>query len=435
VIHAADTDLRRILDTLIRAALKAADPQEAIRRHVHRDGETLYVDHHRYSLAQLDDIRLIAAGKAAAPMAEQVVELLGDRLSHAVVVTKYGHGPLPSPPPRAGEAERPGADKSEGRSAPWGWVGVEAGHPIPDENSMRGGEAVCEALRNCTERTLVIACVSGGASALLIAPHEGISLGAMRAINDALLRSGADIYEMNAVRSRLDRLKGGGLVRMAQPGKVIGLILSDVVGDPLDVIASGLTNDPRAHNVLVGNNAQACNAVADAARDLGFIPHVVTTELCGEARVRGEEIAAALLRTPPASLPVGARGTCMIYGGETTVTIRGAGKGGRNQELALAAAIALAPLPLREKMGEGGAPRHMAIAALGTDGTDGPTDAAGAIAYSDTMPRARTLGLDAQDFLDRNDSYAFFQQLGDLIMTGPTGTNVADVITAVALDN
>ncbi len=329
---------------------------------------------------------------------------------------------------------------------------IEAGHPIPDENSLRGGEAVCAALAKCTERTLVIACVSGGASAVLVAPHEGISLGTMRAINDALLRSGADIREMNAVRSRLDRLKAGGLVRMAQPATVVGLILSDVVGDPLDVIASGLTHEPRAHNVLVGNNTQSCNAVADAARDLGLVPHVMTTELRGEARERGAEIARELvgfyspnpdvedkvsatssvsrLSSPSAPPPL-----CLIYGGETTVTIRGEGKGGRNQELALAAALALSPLPSGERLGEGANNRIFAIAALGTDGTDGPTDAAGAIAFADTAQRARDLGLDAEDFLARNDSYHFFEALGDLILTGPTGTNVADVVISLSLND
>lgn len=402
-------DLRRDLDKLIQAALRAADPQEAIRRHVTRDGDVLYIDHARYDLAQFNDIRLIAAGKASVPMADEVVRLLGDRLLHTVIVTKYGHA-------------------SHSPLLTHHSTFIEAGHPIPDENSVRGGMAVCDALRDCTKRTLVIVCVSGGASALLVAPHEGISLAILRAINDALLRSGADIREMNAVRSRLDRLKGGGLVALAQPATVIGLILSDVVGDPLHVIASGLTNDPRAHNVLVGNNTQACNAVADAARSLGFVPHVMTTELRGEARERGTEIAAELVGT---FLPAGARGTCLIYGGETTVTIRGEGKGGRNQELALATAIAFSPLSIGERLGARVGFENVAIVSLGTDGTDGPTDAAGALAFVDTVQRGHDLGLNAYDFLARNDSYRFFEQLGDLIMTGPTGTNVADVVIAL----
>lgn len=405
-------ELRAALETIIRAALRAADPAEAIRRHVRREGESLFVDGVAYDLRDFDDMRLIAAGKAAAPMAAEVVRLLGDRLSHAVVVTKYGHL----------SSDLNSKLKTQNSEL------IEAGHPIPDAHSLRAGEAVCVALRDCTARTLVIACVSGGASALLVAPHVGISLSTMRAINDALLRSGADIHEMNTVRARLDRLKGGGLVRLAQPATVIGLILSDVIGDPLDVIASGLTNDPKAHNVLVGNNPQACQAAAQQAEQLGFTALVVTTTLRGEAREAGVQIARALLDTDP--LPT-ARGVCLIYGGETTVTVRGDGKGGRNQELALAAAIELddRQTPTASKL------LSASIAALGTDGTDGPTDAAGAIAFTDTVQRARERGLDAQDYLVRNDSYHFFAPLGDLIMTGPTGTNVADVIIALRLSD
>lgn len=396
-------DLRRALDKLVAAALRAADPAEAVRRHIRRERDALWIDAARYDLAACDDVRLIAAGKAAVPMAGAVAAALGDRVSRAVIVTKHGHAPMDGRMP----------------ALPSDLTLIEAGHPIPDEHSQRGGEAVWRALEACTERTLVIACVSGGASALLVAPHERISLATLRAINDALLRSGADIHEMNAVRSRLDRLKGGGLVRRAQPARVIGLILSDVIGDPLDVIASGLTHDPRARNVLVGNNGQACQAAADAARDLGFAPHIVTTELRGEAREAGMRIARELLEEP-ASVAASHAGECLIYGGETTVTLRGQGKGGRNQELALAAAIEL-----------GGVHGGIAVAALGTDGTDGPTDAAGAIAFGDTLARARALGLDAGDHLARNDSYPFFAALGDLLMTGPTGTNVADVIIAL----
>jgi hydroxypyruvate reductase len=423
----ADEAFRRVMDKLIKAALRAADPREAIRRHVQVAGDALHVDHRVFDLTQFDEVRVLAAGKAALPMAEQMEALLGARVSRAVVVTKYGH---------AGDEEmrRWGGEVKSLTPSPHHPVIIEAGHPIPDENSRRGGEAFCDALVGCTERTLVIACVSGGASALLVAPHEGISLGTLRAINDALLRSGADIHEMNAVRSRLDRLKAGGLVRMAQPATVIGLILSDVIGDPLHVIASGLTNESRAHNVLVGNNAQSCNAVADAARDLGFVAHVVTTELRGEARDAGEAIARelrdAIIPSAPAPLPDEARGVCLIYGGETTVTIRGEGKGGRNQELALAAARVLGEQESLRRSKR----LRLCIAALGTDGTDGPTDAAGAMAFDDTLQRAANAGLDLGDFLERNDSYHFFQQLGNLIVTGPTGTNVADVVIALAID-
>jgi hydroxypyruvate reductase len=389
--HSVKADVNQ----LIQAALKAVDPAQAVRRHVRREADILYIDQASYDLRSFDEIRLVAVGKAAAPMALACRELIDDRLRSGVIVTKYGHlGSL--------------ATLSDPRLSV-----IESAHPVPDENSRRGGEQVTQLVTGCTPRTLVLACISGGASALMVAPHPGIRLSTMQAINDALLRSGADIREMNIVRARLDQLKGGGLARRCAPGQIIGLILSDVIGDPLDVIASGLTNDPRAANTLVANNTQACQAVADAARALGYAPTIVTTELRGEARERGQEIAQAICTAPPH--------TCLIYGGETTVTLRGHGKGGRNQELALAAVLAL------------GQPStgHVLVASFGTDGTDGPTDAAGALALPDTLTRAATLGLDGSDYLARNDSYHFFQPLGDLLITGPTGTNVADVVVAL----
>jgi len=393
------------IKSLIHAALGAVDPYEAIRRHVQRQGDTLFVDDARYDLHG-KDVRLIAVGKAAVPMAIALCELLDNQLLRGVVVTKYHHTPsehqLPIPV-------------------------TEAAHPMPDENSMQAGDQICDELTGCTENTLVIACVSGGASALMIAPHAGISINIMRVINDALLSSGADIRQMNAVRSRLDRLKGGGLVRMASPAQVIGLILSDVIGDPLDVIASGITYDARANNFLVGNNTQACEAVANIARTMGCEPHIITTELCGEARHQGQRIAQELFSFANSN-EFGVT-QVLIYGGETTVTIRGTGRGGRNQELALAAAIKL------DLMVGADDPREMYIVAIGTDGTDGPTDAAGAIARSDTVRRARQLLMDAQAYLNRNDSYPFFQKLGDLIRTNPTGTNVADIVIAIVGPN
>jgi glycerate 2-kinase len=377
------------LAAAIAAALDAANPAVALRRHVQRDGDVLLIDGARIALGSRD-IRIIGAGKAAAAMCAALLPLLDVHAARGVVVTKYAHaagydcGPLDV---------------------------IEAGHPVPDENSLRGGDAVCDALRECSADTLVLACISGGASALLVAPQPGISLRSIAAINDALLRSGVDITEINAVRARVDRLKAGGLVRLAQPARVFGLILSDVVGDPLAVIASGLTHDPSAHNVLVGNNAQACAAARETLMQRGYNARIVTTELRGEARDAAAAIAGAIAAAPP--------GSALIYGGETTVTIRGAGKGGRNQELALAAALAL----------HGHAGCH--VASLGTDGTDGPTDAAGAIAYPDTLARAAAHSLDPAAFLANNDSYVFFDALGDLIRTGPTGTNVADVVIAL----
>jgi glycerate 2-kinase len=402
------------LKTLIAAALRAVDPAEAVRRHVRREGDLLHVDDMAYDLARdFDEVVLIAVGKAAVPMAEAAHALIGDKMTRGVVATKYGHTPAATPLREVARLTL-----------------LESAHPVPDDNSARAGELVAQAISNSTARTLMLACISGGASALMIAPQPGIRLSTMQAINDALLRSGADIREMNIVRSRLDRLKGGGLARLAAPAAVQGLILSDVIGDPLDVIASGLTNDPRARNVLVANNTQACEAVAAAAHELGYETRIVTTELRGEARERAREIVqTASQNTREAdraqSTETGVR-RCLVYGGETTVTLRGNGKGGRNQEIALVAAI-----EMDEATGGGLPARPTCVASFGTDGTDGPTDAAGAIATPDTCARARALGMNPQDYLERNDSYHFFQALGDLIMTGPTGTNVADVVIAL----
>lgn len=382
--------LRQDLEPIIAATLRAADPREALRRHVRREGNILLINQSRIDLAA-SEICLVAAGKAAAAMAGALLELLSGARVAGVVVTKHGHS--------TGYALAP-------------LQVIEAGHPVPDAGSLAGGEAVVAALAERRAGRTVLVCVSGGASALLVAPQPGISLRTIMAINDALLRSGADIREMNAVRSRIDRLKAGGLVRMAAPDEVHALILSDVIGDPIDVIASGLTADPRAHNTLIGNNTQACEAAARMAQMRGYAARIITTELRGDAAAAGERIAAEIAAAEPNS--------ALIYGGETTVTVRGAGKGGRCQELALAAALQL----------NISGPAH-AVAALGTDGTDGPTDAAGALAFGDTVHRGSELGLDARAHLTHNDSYAFFGALGDLIHTGPTGTNVADVIIAL----
>lgn len=381
------------LDTqaLIAAILGAVDPYRAVQRHVtwQAEQQRLLIDGRAFDLAN-KDVCLVSVGKAAVPMAQAMHDLLGAAIGRSVVATKYGH-----------------ADAAQVGRYPWKLI--EAAHPVPDENSLRAGEAIAEALQTCREDSLVMVCVSGGASALVVAPQPGISLRTMQAINDALLRSGADIREMNAVRSRLDKLKGGGLVRMVNPAQVIGLILSDVIGDPLEVIASGITNNVGAYNVLVGNNTQACEAARAELDRQGYHARIVTTQMRGEARERGVEIAQAIGQEGP--------GSALIYGGETTVTIRGKGNGGRSQEMALAALTHL----------EG----DSAIIAFGTDGTDGPTDAAGAMATADGLARARELNLDTQTYLDNNDSYTFFDRIGGLIKTGPTGTNVADVVIAI----
>ena len=416
-----------MIDELITAAIAAANPDIAIRRYLHRDGDILKIEDRQYDLSS-GDVRCLAVGKASVPMAQAVADLLGDKIRVGLVVTKHEH---------LGEAKFPP-----------GWVAMETGHPHPDDRSLAAGDRIWNFLADCTPDTLIIACISGGASALVAAPRswsaleelllngdrsamiqaaltaqnidisqgEQISLAALQAINTALLSSGLPIEEINLVRAKLDRLKAGGLVTRAQPGQVIGLILSDVIGDPVAFIASGLTNHPQAHNTLVGNNRQSCLAVAETAKNLGYDVEIVTTELAGEAAERGREIARAIVGRSPK--------TVLIYGGETTVTFESdcAGKGGRNQELALAAAIELSTQTVPAW-----------VVTLATDGTDGPTDAAGATVNEQTIARSILLGLDGKLALDRHDSYPFFQQLGDLHLIGATGTNVADIAIAIRL--
>jgi glycerate 2-kinase len=427
--------VREKIDQLIAAALNAVNPYNAIQNHLRLDGDNLIIGNRVINLTDRD-IRCVSVGKGSVPMARSIHTIFGDKISQGLVVTKYDH---------LGDAQFPA-----------NWEIIESAHPVPDERSMYAGNRVWELLENCTEKTLVLACISGGASALVVAPHNwnalnqvltnppkpeinhetqqliqaalasqsidittvnpeaAIPLEVLQSIGTALLGSGLSIEKINAVRSGIDRLKGGGLVARVGKGKVIGLILSDVIGDPISSIASGLTNHPDADNILVGNNLQACEAVVKAASKLGYKSQIITTELDGEAQVRGIEIARKIIAAPAK--------TMLIYGGETTVSLPDncTGKGGRNQELGLAAAIELAKHNLPAW-----------VITLATDGTDGPTNAAGVTVNETTIDRSLALGLDPQSALDRHDAYPFFQQLGDLHLIGATGTNVADISIAI----
>lgn len=373
-------------------ALLAIDPQQAIHKYVQRQGDSLIIASTTWDLNAID-LRLIAVGKAALPMAQAMAKLVGDKINRAVIATPIG---------------------SSAVDLPSSWQVIPAAHPLPDEGSLMAGAEVRQLLTNGTANTVVLVCVSGGATALLVDPVAGLSLADLRRQYQELLASGADITVMNQVRTSLDRLKGGGLVELAQPAQVIGLILSDVVGDAIGTIGSGLTNHPAAHNILVGNNQQACAAAAIYLSDRGYQPRIVTTALQGEAQEIGREIAQAIIQESP--------GTVLIYGGETTVTLPPdcAGRGGRNQELVLAAAIALNDLG-----------QAAWVASIGTDGIDGQSEAAGSIANEQTLSQAEQRGLMAADYLERHDSYNFFQPLAALIVTGATGTNVADIVIAV----
>lgn len=437
----AKLDLRTIAAQLQEAALEAVNPATAIHRHAHREEANLIVADRCYRLDDYEHVLVIGGGKAAVPMASAVVDILGERLNEGVLVTKYGHA-------QSAGSLSPPFDPSTSNIRI-----IEAGHPVPDHNSVEGARAVADLARGATSRDLVICLISGGGSALLTLPVPELTLDDLQALTDALLRSGATINEINTVRKHCSRIKGGNLAQVAAPADVVTLILSDVVGDPLDVIASGptvpdttkvsdasdvlkryaitggeeatrlLQETPKpddaifehVQHVIVGSNRQGAMAAVTRARQLGFEALLLSTYVEGEAR-EVAKVAAGLAKgvrvhNDPVSPPA-----CLVWGGETTVTVRGDGKGGRNQELALAAALAL----------EGWS--GVLIMALATDGTDGPTDAAGAVITGETIGRARELGLDPWAVLEDNDSYHLFEALDDLIRTGATGTNVNDLL-------
>ncbi len=432
---------------LVHAALRAVDPAPAVRACVRREGDVLLVDGVRYDLSVYERVRVVGAGKAGAPMARALCEILGDRFTAGWVNVRHG-GLLDAPLPPA-------------------LTLCEAGHPIPDEAGRHGALQILDLLRGLSERDLVFCLISGGGSALMPAPAPGLTLADLQALTDVLLRCGATINEINAVRKHCSQIKGGLLARAAAPAPVVSLILSDVVGSPLDVIASGPTvpdpttfgdvyaifqryavldkippgileriewgmdgqiaetpkpGDPifeRVQNVVIGSNALAAQAAKAQAEALGLNALILSTYIEGEAR-EVARVMAGIAKSLAVEGWLLSRPACLIAGGETTVTLRGDGRGGRNQELALAAAIALDGW-------EG-----ITLATLATDGSDGPTDAAGAIVDGSTVRRAAALGLSAADYLAVNDAYRFFDALGDLIRTGPTHTNVNDLLFILA---
>jgi glycerate 2-kinase len=438
--------LRRAAIEVFHAGVDAVSPWEAVRRVI----EILPNGAVRVACVEIPDarrIRVIAVGKAACTMARAVVDSVPDvrreELGIAVVTDE-----------NAVEVR--------------GLRVLPSGHPVPDARGLAAARSVSEFLEQSAVDDVVIVLISGGGSALLPAPADGITLEDKQCVTRLLLASGAPIAELNAVRKHLSVLKGGGLARLSSPRRVIALIVSDVVGDDLGTIASGLTapdestfaeaeeilrkrgvlgeaptsvrerisrgrsgvipetpkpGDPcfaRVTNRLVATNGVAVDAAIERARALGFEPIVASRALVGEAREAGDRLARSLRRRVPGTAPL-----ALIAGGETTVTVRGTGRGGRNQELALAFAITAESLDLR-----------FAWVALsgGTDGRDGPTDAAGGIVDAGTLGRARRLGVDPLAALLANDSYACLEASGDLLKTGATGTNVADLQIVLAAD-
>jgi hydroxypyruvate reductase len=431
--------MRRHAMDIFQAALKAVDPVEAVRRFVKPDEIGIQIGEHRFEYNDYDRILVAGAGKAGAPMAQAMENLLGDRIADGVAVVKEGHG------------------------LPLNHVRLhEAGHPVPDERGIRGAEDVLSLAAEAGERDLVICVISGGGSALLVAPAEGVTLADKQAVTQLLLACGAGIHEINTVRKHLSRVKGGGLARAAFPATVISLILSDVIGDDLNVIASGpavpdtstyadarnvfdkydiwrqlpetvqtrieqglagtIEDTPKAndkvfqrcYSQLVGTNIQALIAADQAAQNKGYQSIILSSTVEGEAREVAKMFTAFAKEVRNSGNPISSP-ACILCGGETTVTLQGDGKGGRNQEFALAAAMVIDGM------------ENVVVLSGGTDGTDGPTDAAGAIADGSTLERAKAKNLNPREFLKRNDAYHFFKPLDDLIMTGPTRTNVSDV--------
>jgi glycerate 2-kinase len=429
------SSLRRQALRIFRAALQAADPAQAVLRHVRMERESLIAGRRRYRLGEFQNIYVVGAGKASAKMAAAVESLLGRRIRGGLINTKYGH---------CAKLRRIECK--------------ECGHPFPDRNGEVGAIRIAEIASQAGENDLVVCVISGGASALMPLPAPPVTLDEKQETTRLLLECGANIHEINCVRKHISLIKGGQLARLVYPASILTLILSDVMGDDLDVIGSGPTvPDPstfddasaifekygiaermpsvvrqrihsglaetpkpgdrifkRVQNLIVGSNRLAVDAAAREARSLGFRAMVLSTFLQGEAREVARVHAAIAREIRAAGRPVRPP-ACVISGGEPTVTVRGAGLGGRNQEFALAAALDIAGL------------EDVVVLSGGTDGTDGPTDAAGAVADGATVARAESSGMNAARYLANNDSYRLFDLLGDLIKTGPTGTNVADV--------
>ena len=432
-------DNKFLAEQIFMAAVESVLPEKMIRREVVLKDDVLEISGIRLPLDTLDRIYIIGAGKASGRMALEIENILGEKITAGHVITKYGH------------------------TCELKYIYLsEASHPVPDENGIYATESVLGIADKAAENDLVICLISGGGSSLLADVPEGLSISDLIMINNELLRCGADIREINTVRKHLSKVKGGQLARAAMPATVISLILSDVIGDPLDVIASGPTvpdnttfNDAwkvikkydlisrlphpvtdylqngiagiypdtpkkddavfnQVHNIIVGNNKIALEAAVQKARELGLNAFQVTSELTGDTTDAANHLV-NIARSYQADDLI-EKPCCLLFGGETTVKVKGTGVGGRNQHLAL-----LIALLLRGSKG-------ITLLAAGTDGNDGPTEAAGAVVDNQTFDAASNKNLDARQYLSNFDSFHFFKKAGGHIITDPTGTNVMDVI-------
>jgi hydroxypyruvate reductase len=436
--------MKRMAKDVFLKALSAVDPSKILKDRIRIEKDRLLIktegnSEKVFDLNGVDKIFLVGTGKASSSMAQAIEEIFEDRITRGVITTKYGHL-LP-------------LKKTEI---------IEAGHPLPDRKGYEGAKKIQRLLKESGPKDLVIFILSGGGSALLPFPADPIELKEKQEVTQLLLDCGADIKEINTIRKHISRMKGGWLAKWAYPSTVIGFILSDVVGDHLDVIGSGPTvPDPstfeeaweilkkydllneiapsiwrhlqlgkegkveetpkpqevvfeRVYNILLGSNILALLAAKEEATAFGFNTLILSSSIEGETREAARFHTAIAKEVISSENPI-RRPACILSGGETTVTIKGKGFGGRNQEFVLAGALEISGI------------EKVVLLSGGTDGTDGPTDATGAVADHTTVQRGKSMGLDPNFYLDNNDAYPFFEKLGDLLITGPTHTNVMDV--------
>ena len=434
-------DQRKTAIDIFLAGVESVKPNNLIRSYVSVKDNKLLIEELTLDLSEIKNIYVVGAGKASALMASELESILGYRITCGHIITKYNH------------------------SVPLKYIGItEAGHPVPDENGIKGSEEILSIAQMAGENDIVICLISGGGSALLTDLPEGCTLNDLKMFNDILLRSGASIAEMNCVRKHLSRVKGGLLAKAASPARVISLIISDVIGDHIDVIASGPTSpDPttfsdalsvlksykientippqiykilqngfdnklrdtlkessdvffRTTNLIIGTNKLALKTAKDKAESLGYDSQIVSDTLDGDVA----EVARYIVEISKSAKQIKTtKRICLLFAGEPTVKVKGTGLGGRNQHLAMIASTLLKDFP------------GITILSGGTDGTDGPTDAAGAVVDSFTIQNAVDMNLDVNQFIDNFDSYNFFKEEGGLIITGPTQTNVMDLMVAI----
>ncbi len=429
---------RQIIRDIFLAGVESVKPDNLINSSVSMDRNFLRIENLKFKLSEVKNIYVVGAGKASSLMAKAIENILGPKITAGHIVTKYGH------------------------SVPLKYLtATEAGHPVPDENGIDGTKRILTLVEKADKEDLVICLLSGGGSALLIDVPEGCTLNDLKILTDILIKSGATINEINCIRKHLSKVKGGLLAKTAYPARVVTLILSDVIGDPLDVIASGPTaSDPTTYsdalslmdkynirdkvpsrilevlqdgidkrrqetlkesdkalklteNLIIGNNKLALLAAKGKAESIGYEAKIISDNIAGDVTEVADRIMNLAIKTKKENSGIC---TCLLFAGEPTVKVKGEGLGGRNQHLTLLAARLLKNID------------EITFLSGGTDGSDGPTDATGAVADSLTLVKATEMNLDIDEYIDNSDSYNFFKQVEGLITTGPTQTNVMDLM-------